>query len=330
MTKTNEPAEQAVAKAEDPKANLALIKRDVVDVVGDRVNKMVESGQLQLPERYAVGNAIAAWWLALQACEDRNKRPALQVCTRDSIANATLHMVVQGLSPQKNQCYPIVYGNKLACQRSYFGDEAIVLRIYHARGYRDAKVVAEPIYQGDEFAYEIVAGEKVITKHEQKLANVVPDLNKILGGYCVVYSGGDLAPVTIIRTIEQIRESWKKSKTWKPGQKGTFHEDTPDLAVRRTVIRRACTEIINSSDDSYLALAVREADQVAQEIALEAEIEEEANGPLLALEGDLGHGETIDLTPEQQEFEQATNGEPEPPAEKKAASGQAKLGDPGF
>lgn len=280
MTETAQPA----AAATQPGNALALIKRDVVDVVATRVNEMIGAGRLQIPERYAVGNAIAAWWLKLQDCKDKDNRPALSVCTRDSIANATLQMVVLGLAPQKNQCYPVVYGRSLVCQRSYFGEEAIVLRIYRAMGYPNARVVAQPIYKGDEFVYEMREGSPVVVKHEQRLENVVADTEAILGGYCIVYSGGDLPPHTVIRTMAQVKKAWEKSKTWKPGKAGTFHEDTPDHAVRRTLIRRACTEIINSSDDSDLAAAVRQADEAAAEIAMEAEVEEHANaGPILEI-----------------------------------------------
>jgi len=154
----------------------------------------------------------------------------------------------------------------------------------------------------------------------------------------VVYSGGDLDPVTIIRTIDQIRESWKKSKTWTPGKKGTFHEDTPDLAVRRTVIRRACLEIINSSDDFDLILtrAVREADQVAQEIALDAEIEENANGELLTLEGDYRQptqpGQSGPLESAYEDQDPGGPGSPpadEPPVTANPKGGQARL-EPDF
>src|SRR5699024_11332254 len=59
----------------------------------------------------------------------RNHRPALEVCSHDSIVKSLLDMTLQGLSPAKDQCYFIVYGNELQMQRSYFGTVAAVKRL---------------------------------------------------------------------------------------------------------------------------------------------------------------------------------------------------------
>lgn len=321
MSKTKENDKPARQEQAPPQNQLALMKRDVVDVVTGRVQELVGSGELHLPANYSAPNAMKAAWLALQSVEDRNGNKALAVCTKDSIANALLDMVIQGLTPARNQCYFIVYGKSLACQRSYFGDQSIAKRIIPG-----AQIAAEPIYQGDEVEYEIVRGKKVVTKHRQKLSDVKSDADSIVGGYCQIYDGEDGPLVTgVIMTMEQIKKSWEKSKTWRPGKPGTFHEDQPHHAVRRTVMRRACTEIINTADDSYLVLAARRQAELSAEAALEAEMEEEANGELLALEGDE-EPETIDLAPEPE-----VGADPEA-APKAREGGQAGLmsEDPGF
>lgn len=327
----SKPEENKPARQDEAQNKLALMKRDVVDVVTNRVQELVGSGELHLPANYSAPNAMKAAWLALQSVEDRNGNKALTVCTKDSIANALLDMVIQGLTPARNQCYFIVYGKSLTCQRSYFGDQSIVKRIITS-----AEIAAEPIYKGDEVEYQIVRGRKIITSHKQKLDDVKNDTESIIGGYCQIYKGIDGPLITgIIMTMEQIKKSWEKSKTWKPGKPGTFHEDQPHHAVRRTVMRRACTEIINTADDSYLAIAARRQDQLAQEAALEAEMDEQANGELLALEGDT-EPETIDLSPEEREFEQAVpdgdeKGEGVGGVSGAPKTGQASLGeDPGF
>lgn len=43
--------------------------------------------------------------MTLQSMTDKNRKPALTVCTKDSIANSLLDMVVQALNPVKKQCY---------------------------------------------------------------------------------------------------------------------------------------------------------------------------------------------------------------------------------
>ena len=95
------------------KPELALVKTDVFDVVEGRVEKLSKSGELHLPGDYSAANALKSAWLILQSTLDRDKKPVLTSCTRDSIANALFDMIVQGLSPAKDQCYFIAYGNQL-------------------------------------------------------------------------------------------------------------------------------------------------------------------------------------------------------------------------
>lgn len=261
---------------------LALIKTDVVDVVANRVNEMVGSGQLQLPENYAAGNAIASWWLALQACTDKQGNSALAICTKDSVANATLDMVVQGLTPAKSQCYPIVYGQTLACQRSYFGDEAVLKRVFG----QATRVYAEIEWTGDEVVFEIAGGRRTVKSHEQSTSSITGKLKDVAGCYVVIEFPAELERPAECEymTIEQIKTSWKKSKTYKGPSSSSPHVDAPDQFCKRTVIRRASKRLINTSDDHYLIAAVRR-----QEMTMA-----EAEADVLATEA-AESGETIDL-----------------------------------
>ncbi len=271
---------------------VATIDRGIVDIVARNVEQLIQRGELQVPVNYSAHNAIMSWWLLLQETKTSKRdgeRPVLDHCSQQSIGNATMRMVEQGLHPGKKQCYPIAYGKRLECQRSYFGDAAVVLRIYTARGYPDATVSAEVVYEGDTFGYQIEGGRKTKIRHEQQLKNVVPSVDKVVAGYCVVASGGALPDYTVIRTIAQIKKAWEKSKTWKPGEPGTFHEDSPDHAVRRTVIRRACTEILNAADDrdrigigTLVRAALGESVQIAA-AEMDVEVAENANQEVIAL-----------------------------------------------
>ncbi len=255
------------------KVALALIKQDVVDVVANRVNEMVGAGQLQLPENYAAGNAIASWWLALQACVDKNGNDALAICTKDSVANATLDMVVQGLTPAKQQCYPIVYGKTLVCQRSYFGDEAVLKRVFG----QATRVYAEIEWTGDEVLFEIAGGRRTVKSHEQATSNITGKLKDVAGCYVVIeFAPEQKRPAECeYMTIDQIKTSWKKSKTYQGPSSSSPHTDAPDQFCKRTAIRRACKRLINTSDDHYLIAAVRRqemtmAEAEADQLAIEA------------------------------------------------------------
>ena len=110
-------AEQAVA-----------VRKDIVDSVMTRIEELQGSGRLQFPANYSPANALMSAWLMLQNTKDKNDKPVLQTCSRDSIYNALLDMVVQGLNPVKKQCYFIAYGSALTCQRSYFGAALLAKR----------------------------------------------------------------------------------------------------------------------------------------------------------------------------------------------------------
>jgi len=298
-------------KPKSQKQDLALMKRDIVDVVAQRVQNLVGAGQLHLPSGYSAQNAIAGWWLKLQSTNDKNGRPALSVCTRDSVANATLDMVIQGLDPGKDQCYPVVYGDKLVCLRSYFGDEALLRRIHP-----EARVYAEPIYKGDELSYEICRGRKMVTKHIQKFENV-GNLESIVGAYAVVEPGNGHEPHCEIMTIEQIKKAWSRGQNWPASQgKQSAHTDHPEEFAKKTVIARACKRMINSSNDSYLVRAVEQQAHLVAETEMQERMKEEANQ------------EVIDLPPENvQETREEPQSETPEPEQESPSSPAARFAD---
>lgn len=330
--KKNAPAKQ------QPQSQLALVKRDVVDVVANKVKGFIEDGDLHLPENYSPQNALKAAWLILQETVDRNKRPVLQSCTKDSIANALLDMIVQGLNPQKKQLYFICYGDKLVCQRSYFGSMAVAKMLDP-----NIKEFAYAIvYEGDTLKYQIVRGKKVISVHEQDLENV--DKSCIKAAYCMVIDQNDNVCHTEIMTFDEIKQAWRQSQMnpflengdLKPGS--THGKFTADMALK-TVINKTCKPIINASDDNSL---LREALHRSADVQAEAEAaddaEENANGEIIDVEMDpvepeqlpeAETGETIDMpsSKDREEIRRQEKAEAEQFMKtQKAASG----GGPGF
>lgn len=264
------------------RSNLAVMKTDVVDKTADLLRNHINTGRLHLPADYSIENALKSAWLAIQEVEDKNRRPALEVCTKVSVVNALMAMAVQGLDPMKKQCYFIVYGRNLVCQRSYFGEMALAKRIRPgiSFGY-------QCWYEGDEIGYEIVNGKIVSIRHKQDVKNVSPD--RIAGAYCLVIdeeSGGILFAEAM--PIERIKRSWAKSKTYKPDDPKATHNEFADEMAMRTVIRKTCKPIINSSSDALLLQHVQsqELDAVDSEVAEDAA--EYANQELLSLPDEPG------------------------------------------
>lgn len=291
---------------------IALFKKTDMEAITKRVQQFINNGELTLPADYSPENAMKSAWLMLQETVDRDKRPALQVCTRESVYNALLSMVVQGLNPDKKQCYFIVYGNKLMCQRSYFGS-------MHVAKLVDPDIVdiyAQTVYADDEFEYEIYIGKEVVTKHVQKLQNIQPD--KIIGAYAtIVYKDG--RELSTVMTFDQIKQAWKQSPTKPIDDKGNIkagstHEKFTADMCEKTVINKACKYVINSSSDkSIIGRFAREMDAELKEAEIDQEITDNANQEFI----DIDYTVT-DAT------EATTDPEPEPAQEPPADD------DPGY
>lgn len=243
-----------------------------------KIEAFQQDGGLVLPKGYAVENTMKSAWLVLQATTDKNGKPALSVCTKESIANSLLDMVLQGLSVSKKQGYFIVYGNELQFQRSYFGTVALAKR---TGGITDDPV-ANVVYEGDEFEYEIdpMSGRTKITKHKQQLANI--DNTKIIGAYAITLLSDGTRQATIM-SMAQIRAAWGMGAT-----KGASpaHRNFAEEMAKKSVINRACKMAIGSSSDAWLydgmrdeadgdrAEARREAAKAAIQTIEDAEVEE--------------------------------------------------------
>lgn len=261
------------------------IKAETVDIVAAKVRKFLEDGELRLPANYSPENALKSAWLALQAAETSDHKPVLEVCTKPSIANSLLDMVVQGLNPAKKQCYFIPYGQQLSCQRSYHGTMAVAEMVNQTI----EDIVAEVVYEGDSLKYHIERGQKVIDEHQQTLDSV--DAGRVKAAYAIVFYR-DGRQRTTLMTFAEIKQSWRQSRMNPFDDKGqikptsTHGKFTAEMC-KRTVISRACKPIINSSDDSYLfQQAVHRTDDIATDIEVAEDIAQNANG------------EIIDVTPE--------------------------------
>lgn len=252
-------------------------KPNVVVQTQAMINGFLNKGTLALPGDYSPENALKSAWLILQTVQDRDKRPALEVCTEASIINALLDMVIQGLNPAKKQCYFIVYGKSLTCQRSYFGDQALAQRVDPG-----IEIFSGVVYEGDEFSIEIARGRKSVS-HKQKLENI--DNDKIVAAYCGIVDANGEELGTEVMTWEQITQSWGMSKTYNPGQ-GT-HGDFPDQMALRTVIRRRCKPIINKSNDALLREAVQRQEMNSVDASIDAEAAELANRQSIGVESKI-------------------------------------------
>lgn len=223
-------------------ADNKLVKKDIGTQVLDRVNQLCEAGFKMAPDFSAI-NAIKATMLMLQQVVDKNKRPALEVCTPVSIQTALFEMCVQSLDVSKRQAYLLVRGDKLCFQPSYFGHILQVKRLFP-----DWSPVAHTVREGDEFEYTINPenGKMKLVKHEQKLENLDKDF---IGAYMYLPCA-DGEPELYVMTRKQIMRAWSKSSS----QSLQTHKDFDEKMALKTIINSGCTKVINATPDpTYVA-----------------------------------------------------------------------------
>lgn len=249
-------------------------EKQITDIVFNKVVGLQAKGAIDFPNNYSVGNALKSAYLILQEAKTREKKPVLQVCTQESIANALLDMVVQGLNPSKQQCYFIPYGNQLTLSRSYLGTIALTKRL---KGVKD--VVAYPIYKNDklDIGFDILTGKTKINEFKPALDHKAQDLIGALG---IVVGDNEILYLEYMN-MEQIRNAWNQG-TMKGNSPA--HKNFPDQMAIKTVINRVCKKYVNAADDSdkIADLISKTAEEVDNE--LEIEMAENANVKELPLD----------------------------------------------
>lgn len=275
---------------------ISIQEKNITDNVLTRIKDLEGTGEIAFPKNYSYANALKSAYLILAETVDRDKKPVLQSCSKESICNALLDMCIQGLSPAKKQCYFIPYGGKLQLSKSYLGNIAATKRL---KGVKN--VFANCIYEKDNFAYELDlnTGLKKITKHEQNFENI--DINKIKGAYAVIVMEDGNNYVEVMN-INQIKNSWNQGAA--KGNSGA-HKNFTDEMAKKTVINRACKNFTCTSDDSDLLIETisRTNEYVPEDIVetthqeVKQEIQENANKEVIDIPV-----EEIKEDPKQQSF----------------------------
>lgn len=239
-----------------------------LQLIGDNIKLELKKSAVITPGNYSFENALKSAYLILQETVDRNKRPALDVCTPESIHNALMNMATQGLNPAKKQCYFVVYGQQLQCIRSYMGSQMTAMLVNPTVN----DIRAQVIYSGDDVEIDIENGRDVVKKHKRKFQ----DINKadIIGAYAIGVTGDERQIFCEIMTIDEIKASWKQSKMSAVSESGAINQGTTHGKFtgemsKRTVINRLCKRIINTSDDSALLKSYAETEDEDTEAQVE-------------------------------------------------------------
>lgn len=210
---------------------------ELVTKVINRIGAMQKEQGLSLPAGYSASNALNYAWLQLS---DTSKgQSLLDKTSPESQTKALLNMVIQGLSPAKNQVYFIPYGNQLTLTRSYFGSLAILKRLENVND-----VWAEVVHEGDVFEISAERGRTIVRRFNPKFEN---QDKPIIGAYAVIESNKRVLTYTIM-TKKEIDQSWSHARTKK------VQNEFPQEMAKRTVLNRAAKYFINSSSDNDLLI----------------------------------------------------------------------------
>lgn len=226
---------------ENNKLQTQQLPKSISDSVLQRVTQFREAGELRLPPDYSPENALKAAHLVLLETKNKDGKPALEVCSKESIANALLKMIVLGLSVMKKQCDFIVRGTQLCCDPEYTGNIALAMR-YGGLKYHKGNA----IFAGDDFKFEVgVDGRRKLIHHKQSLESIGGD---VIGAY-VTYELEDGTQDMEIMNISQIRNSWLQGAA-KGGSMA--HKNFTDQMAIKTVYNRMTKLLIRASNDAPL------------------------------------------------------------------------------
>lgn len=263
---TNQIQEQNNQPAESNKQNAIVTK------VAQKVQRMVEDNQINIPDNYSIVNAVQAAYFKLTEVDFKKKTALIDTATTESVAFALQDMAIQALSVAKNQGYFIVYGDKMQFSRSYHGTQAVIKRM---SGVKD--IWANVIWKGEELVVEYnERGQLAFKAHTVDWKAATGNKDDIEGAYCIIEREDGVQFLTVM-TMEEIKTSWSQSSM------ATVQNKYPQEMAKRTVINRAAKAFINTSDDSDLFIGAinrtteNEFENERKEINPEAEIKKNAN-----------------------------------------------------
>lgn len=228
--------EATTLPAEKKQVKHDAIVKDTLDRVCASIDAKIKNGDFTPREGFDWKNAAVGMGIVLKTAKDKNGKPALEVCTPISIYNVVYEAAVKGLAAVRDQCYPIVYGNELTLQVSYFGYRAQLLSLPQVI---DCNALV--IYEGDEFSYDIENARIVNVKHKQDFKNL--DKSKIVGAYAtIVYT---VKGKTYTNTTIMSKADLDAARAKGASNSGAY-KDFGDQMARKTVFKRAAKDFIKS------------------------------------------------------------------------------------
>lgn len=218
---------------------LQNVKPDVFGEVEEKLGSLADNNGIDLPKNYSARNALKQAYLKLQSKDE----PVFDKYKDETIYNALLDTLTQGLNPGKDQVYYIGYGNHLTAQKSYFGNIALAKRMAGVD-----EVSAKVILEGDAVDISIERGRQVIESHDRNFDHMD---DQVKGAYALISFEDEREDKYEIMTLKELKQAWAQGKSFDGNGKSPHHKFTKEMA-KKTVINRALKPLIKASDDSGL------------------------------------------------------------------------------
>ncbi len=283
-------------------------EKGIADSVANRVRELSTQEDLALPKGYDYVNALKSAELRIVGIKNRDGKTALDFCTKKSIAQALLDMVLLGLSPERTQCYFVPYGNELTLIPSYFGKVASLKRSVPEVD----KIVCDIAHEGDKVRWVRTANgvryaecieTDPMTNHDKPISM----------GFCNIYSKTGELLGNAIMTYKEIETCWKHNTGY---GKTSTHKEFPEEMAKKVLIGRACKFLKNTSITGANSLVV-DAFTRADKAEFDFDDKKAADKPKTTSTTKMSKAEEIKAKYVKQEKEEPKAEEPvdEPPVE---------------
>ena len=219
-------------------ADITSIEKTALQLAKDTtawIERSVKENQITVPEGYDTPSEITTALMIIAQTIDKEGRPALESCSKESIMTQLRLMAQNGLSMARKQCYPIVRKPKLCIDTSYFGTISILKRIMP--GY---DVRANVIYKDD--TYDYVFNEEIQCNQIVNVRSSIENRDKgIVGAYGVIFEKATGKIIySEVMSWKEILTSWSHAKT------GKVQKEFPQEMAKRTLIQRMCKLFLNT------------------------------------------------------------------------------------
>ena len=229
-----------ITKTENKNTNLQVSKEQQV------LMPIAESYIAMFPEiandkTFNAKQAIISMALKLKETKDKAGRPAIDVCSRESIMTVTQEVLVKKLDLMKSQAALVVRGDKLMLQPEYFGNVKRSLELNPFLAYFTFAI----IYKDDKVDLEVGEdGGYRIKSHKTSIANIGKD--KVVACYANAVKKDGTIYATELMTMDEIKMAWSQSSN----SSLSVHSKFWKKMCSKTVLNSLCTWLINTTGET--------------------------------------------------------------------------------